>query len=49
MYPISLYESQESTGEIFLSQLFNNPNLDIDGVTSKMTIENLIFAACRGG
>lgn len=49
MYPMSLYESQESSGEISLSNLFDNPDLDIDGVESKMTIENLIFSACRGG
>lgn len=49
MYPMSLFESQESNGKISLMELFDNPSLDIDGVTSDMTIENLIFAACRGG
>src|SRR5574344_1182612 len=37
------------TGRIALMELFRNPSLDIDGVTSDMTIENLIYAACRGG
>ena len=46
---MSLYESKESNGKISLSELFNNPNLDIDGITSDMTIEDLIFSACRGG
>lgn len=49
MYPMSLFESQESNGKISLVELFNNPSLDIDGITSNMTIEHLIFAACRGG
>ena len=49
MLPMSLFESKESNGAISLSELFNNPALDIDGIASTMTIENLIFAACRGG
>lgn len=49
MYPMSLYESLESNGKISLMALFDNKNLDIDGVESQMTIEQLIFAACRGG
>ena len=49
MLPMSLYESLESNGRISLKELFDRPDLDIDGVTSDMSIENLIFAACRGG
>lgn len=49
MYPMSLYESKESNGEISLKELFDNPNVDIDGIMTQMTIEDLIFAACRGG
>ncbi len=49
MYPMSLFESKESNGRISLSELFNNRELDIDGITSNATIEGLIFAACRGG
>ncbi|MDE6106531.1 MAG: DUF4143 domain-containing protein, partial [Bacteroidales bacterium] len=49
MYPMSLFESQESNGEISLQQLFDNPDLDIDGLQSNLSIEQLIFAACRGG
>lgn len=49
MYPMSLFESKESNGSISLMELFDNSSLDIDGITSDMTIENLIFAACRGG
>ncbi|MGI6572253.1 MAG: ATP-binding protein [Fermentimonas sp.] len=49
MLPMSLYESGESNGTISLSELFNNPDLEIDGITSDMSIEGLIYAACRGG
>ena len=49
MYPMSLYESQESNGKISLRELFDNKDLDIDGITSGLSIERLIFAACRGG
>jgi len=49
MYPMSLYESGESNGKISLEALFTNPNLDIDGISSELSIEKLVFAACRGG
>lgn len=48
MYPMSLYESGESTGDISLEALFDNPRTNL-GARSKMSIEDLIFAACRGG
>lgn len=49
MYPMSLYESGESNGSISLRELFNNSEIDIDGVTSDLDINELIFVACRGG
>ncbi len=49
MLPMSLFESQESSGDISLAALFNDQSLDIDGITSPLSIEQLIFAACRGG
>jgi len=49
MYPMSLFESMESNGKISVAELFKNPELDIDGIKSDLTIENLVFAACRGG
>lgn len=49
MLPMSLWESGESNGKISLLQLFDDPSLDIDGITSDMEVEDLIFAACRGG
>ncbi|GAB1476351.1 DUF4143 domain-containing protein [Bacillota bacterium] len=49
MYPMALFESQESNGRISLKTLFDEPSLDIDGITSDLSIEDLIFAGCRGG
>ena len=49
MYPMSLYESGESNGTISLKELFDNPNMDIDGITSDMSVNDLIRSACRGG
>ena len=49
MYPMSLFESLESNGSISLHRLFNEPDYDIDGEISQLSIEQLIFAACRGG
>lgn len=48
MLPMSLYESGESTGTISLEALFDNPDMDLNA-RSEMDIEDLIFAACRGG
>ena len=49
MYPMSLFESGESTGGISLKTLFDDPDMDIDGATTELSVEALIFAACRGG
>lgn len=49
MYPMSLYESKESNGTISLKALFDEKELDIDGMMSDMSVEDLIYAACRGG
>jgi len=48
MYPLSLYESEESNGTVSLLELFNNPN-SFKGCISNLTLEKLIFAICRGG
>ena len=49
MQTMSLWESEESNGKISLTELFDNPSLDIDGVLSDLSIDELVFAACRGG
>ena len=49
MYPMSLFESMESNGRISLKDLFSDPYLDIDGIESDLSVEALVFSACRGG
>lgn len=49
MMPMSLWESRESSGEISLRRLFDDPAYDIDGCKSPMSVRDLIFAASRGG
>ena len=47
MRPMSLYESQESTGTVSLADLFDGKH-EIEGV-SDISIEQIAFAICRGG
>lgn len=47
MRPMSLYESEDSTGEVSLGNLFDGLE-DIDG-ESDISIERLAFLICRGG
>ena len=49
MDTMSLFETGESTGDISLKALFENPSVQVDGSKGKLTIEELIFAVCRGG
>ena len=45
---MSLYESEESNGSVSLSRLFDHPE-NFDGCISDLSIDELIFAICRGG
>ena len=49
MYPMTLWETGESTGSVSLSSLFEHPEQPLTGDMSKITLEDLFFAACRGG
>ena len=49
MYPMSLYESGESNGMVSLADLFADPRALESGCEASLTIDQLIFAACRGG
>ena len=49
MYPMSLYESGDSNGTISLKDLFDSKPDFKKGCASNLTIEDLIFVACRGG
>lgn len=48
MYPMSLYESEESNGSVSLLDLFNHPE-NFSGCASDLNIDGIIFAICRGG
>ena len=47
MRPMSLYESEESSGEVSLETLFSEPE-SISG-SNKVNIDELAFLICRGG
>ncbi len=47
MRPMSLFESQESTGEVSLARLFTSPE-PIEG-SSRCSIEDVAFLVSRGG
>lgn len=49
MLPMSLWEMGLSSGEISVMKLFDDPQYDIDGIKSPMSVSDLIFAACHGG
>lgn len=47
--PMSLYESGDSTGAVKILDFFKNPNIPIDGIESKLELEDLIAVTCRSG
>lgn len=47
MRPMSLWESQESTGEVSLADLFTSPQQI--GAINQIDIEQVAFLTCRGG
>lgn len=49
MYPMTLWETGESNGQISLSKIIEDPSYEFDGAISDITLEDLFFAACRGG
>lgn len=49
MYPMTLWETGESNGSISLSKILEDEAYDFDGAMSQLTLEDLFFAACRGG
>ncbi|MCR5798352.1 MAG: DUF4143 domain-containing protein [Eubacterium sp.] len=48
MYPMSLYESGDSNGEVSLKALFDTPE-SFDGCKSDLSFDSLKFVICRGG
>lgn len=44
-----VWETGESNGKVSLSQLFEHPEKELQGCISTTKLEDLFFAACRGG
>ena len=49
MDTMSLYETGESSGDVSLKGLFADPTASVDGAKGKLSVEELVFAVCRGG
>lgn len=49
MYPMTLWETGESNGTVSLSKILKDDKYNFDGTLSNVTLEQLFFAACRGG
>ena len=49
MYPMSLFESGESNGKVSLSALFAGEDILAEGCESNLDLDDIVFAACRGG
>ena len=49
MDTMSLFETGESSGEVSLKGLFDDPTAFVDGAKGKLSVEELVFAVCRGG
>lgn len=47
MRPMSLYESEESNGNISLEKLFETPN-NISGI-NELDLDDIAYLSCRGG
>lgn len=49
MYPMTLWETGESSGSVSLSKLFSDPGYRIDGFLNHVKLEELFYIICRGG
>ncbi len=48
MLPMSLLESGDSTGQVSLESLFNDPNVQVKGI-NRHTLTDIAYLMCRGG
>ena len=49
MDTMSLWESGESSGQVSLLEVFADPSTPVDGAKGRLSVEELVFAVCRGG
>lgn len=49
MYPMTLWETKESSGSISLHALLDDPKHDIDGANNVLSLEDYFYIICKGG
>lgn len=49
MYPMTMYETGESTGTISINSLFDDSNYDFVGKVNSLELDDLFYIATRGG
>lgn len=49
LYPMTIFETGDSNGEVSLSRLFEDDDYAIDGAKSAAGLEELFYVVCRGG
>lgn len=49
MFPMTLWETGESNGQISLSRLVEDETYEFEGAMSNLSLEALFFSVCRGG
>lgn len=49
MFPMTYFETGESTGTISFTEIIKNPEYNFDGMLSETKLEDLFFSTCRGG
>lgn len=49
MFPMTLWETGESNGQISLSKIVEDPNYKFEGASSNLSLEELFYIVCRGG
>ena len=49
MYPMTLWETGESNGTVSLTHILSDEHYDYAGAVSNIKLEELFYAACRGG
>ncbi len=49
MFPMTLWETGESNGQISLSRIMEDETYEFEGALSDLSLEDLFVSACRGG
>ncbi len=49
MFPMTLWETGESNGQISLSKIVEEENYKLEGANTSLSLEELFYIVCRGG